>query len=94
VGAPGRVVVLKGNKPLEFRYSRRYRAVAYATDAGPLDDALAACCPARHDWRAMVVRPMTMLVFRHEDVFRPEAHRLRFDARARTRTTVGKGIAP
>jgi hypothetical protein len=26
--APERVVVLKGNMPLEFRYSRRYRAVA------------------------------------------------------------------
>ncbi len=94
VGAPGRVVVLKGNKPLEFRYSRRYRAVAYATDAGPLDDALAACCPAPHDWRAMVVRPMTMLVFRREGVFRPDAYRLRFEARARERTTAREGIAP
>ena len=94
VGAPGHVVVLKGNKPLEFRYSRRYRAVAYSTDAGPLDDAIAACCPAPHDWRAMVVRPMTMLVFRHEDVFSPEAYHLRFDARARERITVEKGIAP
>jgi glucosamine 6-phosphate synthetase-like amidotransferase/phosphosugar isomerase protein len=94
VGAPERVVVLKGNKPLEFRYSRRHRAVAYATEAAVLDDAIDASYRKPHDWRPMVVEPMTMLVFRHEDVFRPEAHRLRFDARARTRTTVGKGIAP
>jgi hypothetical protein len=56
-GVPGQVVVLKGNKPLEFRYSRRYRAVAYATDPGTLDDAIAACCPTPHDWRVLVVRP-------------------------------------
>ena len=29
----------------------------------------------------MVVRPMVMLVFRGEDVFRPEAHKLKFDVR-------------
>lgn len=90
-GVPGQVVVLKGNKPLEFRYSRRYRAVAYATDAGPLDDAIAGCCPLSHDWRPMVVAPMTMLVFRQEDVFRPEAHRLRFVDRPRGRATVQEG---
>jgi len=78
VGAPGRVVVLKGNKPLEFRYSRRHRAVAYGTDPGVLDDAIAASYRESHDWRPMVVRPMTMLVFRREEVFQPEAYRLRF----------------
>ena len=79
-GAPGRVLVLKGNMPLEFRYSRKHRAVAYASDGRLLDDAIEAGCGNGHDWRPMVVRPMTMLVFRREDVFRPEAHRLRFVA--------------
>ncbi len=80
VATPGRVLVIKGNRPLEFRYSRRYGAVAYATEPGPLDEAIAASCPAPHDWRPMVVLPMTMLVFRREEVFRPEAYRLRFAA--------------
>jgi hypothetical protein len=94
VGAPERVVVLKGNKPLEFRYSRRHRAVAYATDAAVLDDAIDASYREPHDWRPMVVEPMTMLVFRHEDVFAPEAHRLAFVAQNRQRTIVTKGITP
>ena len=91
-GAPGRVVVLKGNKPLELRYSRRYRAVAYATDGTVLDEAIAAGCGNRHDWRPMVVHPMTMLVFRHEDVFSPEAHRLRFVAQPRECATVQEEV--
>jgi glucosamine 6-phosphate synthetase-like amidotransferase/phosphosugar isomerase protein len=94
VGAPERVVVLKGNKPLEFRYSRRHRAVAYATDAAVLEDAIEASYREPHDWRPMVVRPMAMLIFRHEDVFHPDAYRLRFDTCARERTAVRKGIAP
>ncbi len=79
-GAPGRVLVLKGNMPLEFRYSRKHRAVAYASDGRLLDDAIEAGCGNGHDWRPMVVRPMTMLVFRREEVFQPEAYRLRFAA--------------
>jgi glucosamine 6-phosphate synthetase-like amidotransferase/phosphosugar isomerase protein len=94
VGAPGRVVVLKGNKPLEFRYSRRHRAVAYATDAAVLDDAIDASYREPHDWRPMVVEPMTMLVFRHEDIFAPEPHRLAFVAQTRQRAIVSKGITP
>lgn len=92
VTSPYEVIVLKGNKPLEFRYSRRHRAVAYATDAAVLDDAIDASYREPHDWRPMVVEPMTMLVFRHEDVFAPEAHRLAFVAQARQRTIVTKGI--
>jgi len=79
-GRPGRVVVLKGNMPLEFRYSRKHRAVAYASDGRLLDDAIEAGCGTGHDWRPMVVQPMTMLVFRREEVFRPGAYGLRFAA--------------
>ena len=63
--------MLKGDMPLEFRYSRKHRAVAYAPAGRLLDDVTEARCGNGHDWRAMVVRPMTMLVFR------PEAYRLR-----------------
>jgi glucosamine 6-phosphate synthetase-like amidotransferase/phosphosugar isomerase protein len=81
VATPGRVLVIKGNRPLEFRYSRRYGAVAYATEPGPLDEAIAASCPAPHDWRPMVVLPMTMLVFRREGILKPDAYRFDFVAR-------------
>jgi glucosamine 6-phosphate synthetase-like amidotransferase/phosphosugar isomerase protein len=94
VGAPGRVVVLKGNRPLEFRYSRRHRAVAYATEAAILDDAIEASYREPHDWRPMVVEPMAMLVFREDDILRPDAHRLDFIAQARQRAIVTKGITP
>ncbi|MBN2452101.1 MAG: hypothetical protein JXR77_17065 [Lentisphaeria bacterium] len=90
---PGPVVVLKGNRPIEFRYSRRYRAVAYSTDGAVLDDAIGVGCGPRHDWGPMVVRPMTMVVFRQEEVFSPEAHRLRFVAQLRERATVQEGAA-
>jgi len=60
--------------------SPRHRAVAYASDGRLLDDAIDVGCGNGHDWRSMVVRPMTMLVFRREEVFRPEAYRLRFVA--------------
>jgi len=94
VGAPGRVVVLKGNKPLEFRYSRRHRAVAYSTDPGVLDDAIAASYREPHDWWAMVVEPMTMLVFRQEAIFEPETYRLDFVAQGCRRTTLSGETAP
>lgn len=75
---PGRVVALKGNMPLEFRYSRKYRAVAYASDGCLIDEAAAYQCGVFHDWRPLLVDPMTMLVFDVRDVFRPEAYRLHF----------------
>jgi hypothetical protein len=66
-----------------------------ATDAAVLDDAIDASYREPHDWRPMVVEPMTMLVFRHEDdILRPDAHRLDFIAQARQRAIVSKGIAP
>jgi hypothetical protein len=52
----------------------------YASDGHVLDDAIEAGRGPGHDWRPMVVRPMTMLVFRRDEVFRPEAYRLRFVA--------------
>jgi len=93
LGAPGRVVVLKGNKPLEFRYSRRHRAVAYATDAHVLEDAIDASYLEPHDWRPMLVDPMTLLVFDHQHVLEPAAHPLTFQARER-RDTILKGVRP
>jgi hypothetical protein len=46
-----------------------------------LDDAIEAGCGPGHDWRPMVVRPMTMLVFRREGILKPDAYRFDFVAR-------------
>ena len=94
VGAPGQVVVLKGNKPLDFRYSRRHRAVAYATDAAVLDDALAASYRGSHDWLPLVVEPMTLLVFAQDDLFHPAAYRLQFVVREVLLTSPPGGPTP
>lgn len=76
--APGAVFVLKGNKPLALRWSRRRRAVCYATNATVLDAAIALACGPDHDWQAMCVGPMTMLVFHREAVECPEVLPFRF----------------
>jgi hypothetical protein len=59
-----------------------------------LDDAIDASYREPHDWRPMVVEPMAMLVFREDDILRPDTHRLDFIAQARQRAIVTKGIAP
>ena len=58
--------MLKGNKPLELRWSKRMRAVLYASDALYLNAVLA----GKPGWREISVPPMTMLAFRYEDLFR------------------------
>jgi hypothetical protein len=37
---PGTITVLKGNKPLSLRYSRKHRAVLYASEAEYIEAAL------------------------------------------------------
>ena len=63
---PGTVFLLKGNKPLEAWWNKRMRAVLYASDPLYLDAVLT----GDSDWREITVPPMTMMVFRHEDLFR------------------------
>lgn len=56
---PETTVIAKGDKPLEFRYHRRYRALIYASEAGFID---AAICGER-GWVTTHIPPMSLLVF-------------------------------
>jgi glucosamine 6-phosphate synthetase-like amidotransferase/phosphosugar isomerase protein len=61
---PGTITVLKGNKPLSLRYSRKHRAVLYASEAEYIEAAL----DVLRGWRELEMPPLTMLTFRHENI--------------------------
>ena len=61
---PGTVFVLKGNRPLELRWHPRRKAVLYASDPAYLDAVLA----EEKGWREIAVPPMSLVVFRREDL--------------------------
>jgi hypothetical protein len=56
--------VLKGNRPLELRWHPRRKAVLYASDPAYLDAVLA----EEKGWREIPVPPMSLVVFRREDL--------------------------
>ena len=60
---PGTVFVLKGNRPLELRWHPRRKAVLYASDPAYLDAVLA----EEKGWRGCGP-PMSLMVFRREDL--------------------------
>jgi glutamine phosphoribosylpyrophosphate amidotransferase len=61
---PGTVFVLKGNRPLELRWHPRRKAVLYASDPAYLDAVLA----EEKGWREIAIPPMSLVVFRREDL--------------------------
>ncbi|MBN2162870.1 MAG: hypothetical protein JXR25_13695 [Pontiellaceae bacterium] len=61
---PGTITVLKGNKPLTLRYSRKHRVVLYASEAGFIDSVL----DDPRGWRDLKIPPFTMLSFNHENL--------------------------
>ena len=56
---PETVIVVKGDKPLEFRYSARKQVLLYASEAEFLDDALA----GEAGWAEVRIPPMSLVVF-------------------------------
>ena len=76
---PETILVLKGNKPLELRAHRRYRVVLYASEPAFLDAVLA----DERGWRELPVPPMSMVVFRHEDLMEFSRESLEFIAQAK-----------
>ena len=60
----GTVTVLKGNKPLSLRYSRKHRAVLYALEPEYIEAAL----DDLRGWRELEIPPLTMLILRHENL--------------------------
>lgn len=56
---PETAIVVKGDKPLEFRYHRKYRVIFYASEGSFMDVALA----GERGWKDISVPPMSLLVF-------------------------------
>jgi len=71
---PGRIVLIKGNKPLSFRYHKKARAVLYSSLEEHLDEVTAED-PA---WRDLDISPMTLAIFDTEAVGEPELHPVHF----------------
>ncbi len=71
---PKRVVVIKGNKPLELRYHPEHQAIVYASDPAYLDVALA----PETGWQRVATKPMSIMTFHCDDLpkFSSESFRL------------------
>lgn len=76
---PGTVLVLKGNKPLDLRWNKRMRTILYASDSIYLDSVLV----EEKGWRALPVPPMSLVVFRHENLITYHANTFEFVAQER-----------
>ena len=79
---PGTITVLKGNKPLSLRYSRKHRAVLYASEAEYIEAAL----DDLRGWRELEIPPLTMLTFRHENLKEWQSHPFKFVCQERKGT--------
>ena len=73
---PTRVVIIKGNKPLAFRYYRKARVVLYSSLEEHLDEVIA----DEPGWRDLDIPPMTLAIFNTEAIAEPELHPVRFRA--------------
>lgn len=82
--SPGPITVIKGNKPLSLRYSRKHRAVLYASEPEYIEAAL----DDLRGWRELEIPPLTMLTFRHEILKEWQSHPFKFVCQER------KGILP
>lgn len=64
---PCRVLVFKGNNPLELRWHPRLNVVIYASSASYLDTSLA----GERGWRTLIAPDMTMLTLRTDRLSEP-----------------------
>lgn len=64
---PREVIVVKGNQPLEFRYSESRHVLLYASEAEFLDEAL----EGEDGWVKWRMSPMRIAVFRTENLAEP-----------------------
>lgn len=58
--SPEKVIVLKGNRPLEIRYSATHRVIAYSSEARHMNTVLA----LERAWKPVDLRMMTMAIVR------------------------------
>jgi glucosamine 6-phosphate synthetase-like amidotransferase/phosphosugar isomerase protein len=78
---PETVIIVKGDKPLEFRYSTRHRVLLYASESEFLDQALGDEA-GWVEWRLPLMR---MAIFRTENLAGPVIRPFRFDEDIRHR---------
>jgi hypothetical protein len=71
---PGAITVIKGNRQLSLRYSRKHRAILYASEPEYIEAAL----DDLRGWRELEIPPLTMLTFRHEALKEWQSHPFRF----------------
>jgi len=72
--APETTYVIHGNRPLVLRAHRRYRVIAYASEARFLD-AVLGDLPS---WRDFTLPPMMLARFEYDAIFHPEYHEIAF----------------
>ena len=84
---PGAIAVIKGNKPLSLRYSRKHRAVLYASEPEYIEAAL----DDLRGWRELEIPPLTMLTFRHEALKEWQSHPFKFVCQER-KGTLPEGV--
>ena len=56
---PGRIIVVKGNKPLEILYNKKWDVLLYASVLGFMEDILL----RESGWTAVDIRPMSVVAF-------------------------------
>jgi hypothetical protein len=61
---PGRIIVVKGNKPLEFLYNKERDVLLYASELDFMSDILL----QEGEWLAVDDRPMSVVVFECGDL--------------------------
>lgn len=71
---PDEVIILKGNRPLSFRWHARYGVLAYASE----EPFLQKTCAARDGWEPFVVPAMTVLSIMCADTLRIQKVALHF----------------
>lgn len=76
---PARVIILKGNKPLAFRYHRKCRAIISSSLEAHLDEAI----EDERGWRELDIPPMSLLVLDTDDLGNVVLKPITFKAQSR-----------
>ena len=85
---PERIVLIKGNKPLELWYHPRRKLAVYASDGRFLEDTLG----DESGWQPHALEPMTITTWDINDLTTPTGHPLEFRTQER-RGTLPAGVA-